>query len=81
VDSKIIKNYITPSIVERLGLLYRQKLKPYTLVTILEELVLYRDKIINLKIGLVQVNIKRQDVIVNFNILLLGQNEVVLGII
>jgi hypothetical protein len=81
VDSKIIKNYITPSIVERLGLLYRQKLKPYTLVTILEELVLYIDKIINLKIGLVQVNIKRQDVIVNFNILLLGQNEVVLGII
>jgi hypothetical protein len=53
VDSKVIKNYITPSIVERLGMLYRQKLKPYTLVTILGDLVLYRDKIINLKTGLV----------------------------
>jgi hypothetical protein len=55
-----------------LGLLYRQKLKPYTLVTILGEPVLYKDGIINLEIGLVQVNIKRQNVIVNFNILLLG---------
>jgi hypothetical protein len=56
-------------------------LKPYTLVIILGDLVLYKDRIINLKIGLVQVNIKGQDIIVNFNILLLGQNKVVLGII
>jgi hypothetical protein len=56
-------------------------LKPYTLVIILEDLVLYRDSIINLKTRLVQINIKRRDIIVNFNILLLGQDEVVLGII
>ena len=58
MDSKVIKNHITPKIVERLGLLYRQKLKPYTLVTILGDLVLYRDGIINLKTGLVEVSIK-----------------------
>jgi hypothetical protein len=59
-------------------MLYRQKLKPYTLVTILKDPVLYKDKIINLETGLVQVNIKRQNIIINFNILLLEQNEAVL---
>jgi hypothetical protein len=56
-------------------------LEPYTLVTILGDLVLYKDRIINLEIKLVQVNIKGRDIIVNFNILLLGQDEAVLGII
>jgi hypothetical protein len=36
---------------------------------------------INLEIGPVQVNIKGCDVIVNFNVLLLGQDKAVLGII
>jgi hypothetical protein len=53
VNSRVIKNHITPKVVERLGLLYRQKLEPYTLVTILGDLVLYKDGIINLEIGLV----------------------------
>jgi hypothetical protein len=53
VDSKVIKNHITPKVVEWLGLLYKQKLEPYTLVIILGDLVLYKDKIINLEIGLV----------------------------
>jgi hypothetical protein len=39
---------------------------------ILGDLVLYKDGIINIEIGLVQVNIKRYNIIVNFNILLLG---------
>jgi hypothetical protein len=56
-------------------------LELYALVTILGEPVLYRDGIINLETGLVQVNIKRRDIIVNFNILLLGQDKVVLEII
>jgi hypothetical protein len=72
VDNKVIKNHITSSIIEWLGLLYRQKLESYTLVTILKDLVLYKDSIINLKTGLIQVNIKGRDVMVNFNILLLG---------
>ena len=45
------------------------------------EPVLYRDSIINLETGLIQVNIKRRSIIINFNVLLLGQDEVILGII
>jgi hypothetical protein len=58
VDSKVTKNYIIPNTVKWLGLLYKQKLKPYTLVTILGDLVLYRDRIINLETGPVEVSIK-----------------------
>jgi hypothetical protein len=72
VDSRVIRNHITPNTVERLGMLYKQKLEPYTLITISGDLVLYKDDIINLETELVQVNIKGRDVIVNFNILLLG---------
>jgi hypothetical protein len=53
----------------------------YTLVIILGDLVLYRDGIINLKTKPVKVSIKRQSIIVNFNILPLEQDKVVLGII
>ena len=45
---------------------------------ILRDPVPYRNGIINLETGLVQVDIKRHDIMVNFNILLLGQDEVVL---
>jgi hypothetical protein len=62
-------------------LLYKQKLEPYTLVTILGDLVPYKDGIINLETRPVQVNIKERDIIVNFNILLLGQDKAVLGMI
>jgi hypothetical protein len=81
VDSGVIRNHITPKVVEQLGLLYRQKLEPYTLVMILGDLVLYKNKMINLETGPVQVSIKRYNIIVNFNILLLGQNKAVLGMI
>jgi hypothetical protein len=50
VDSGVIRNHITPKIVEQLGLLHRQKLEPYALVTISGDPVLYRDGIINLEI-------------------------------
>jgi hypothetical protein len=72
VNSRVIRNHIAPKVVERLGLLYRQKLELYTLVMISGDPVLYKNGIINLKIGLVQVNIKRRNIIVNFIILLLG---------
>jgi hypothetical protein len=49
VNSKVIKNHITPEVVEWLGLLYKQKLEPYTLVMILGDPVLYKDRIINLE--------------------------------
>jgi hypothetical protein len=53
VNSGVIRNHITPKVVEWLGLLYKQKLKPYTLVTILGDPVLYKDGMINLEIELV----------------------------
>jgi hypothetical protein len=53
MDSGAIRNYITPKVVEQLGLLYKQKLEPYTLVTISGDPVLYKDGIINLEIGLI----------------------------
>jgi hypothetical protein len=53
MDSGVIKNHIIPKVVEWLGLPYRQKLEPYTLVTISGDLVLYRDRIINLETELV----------------------------
>jgi hypothetical protein len=51
MDSKVIRNHITPKVIEWLGLPHRQKLEPYTLVTISGDLVLYKDKIINLETG------------------------------
>jgi hypothetical protein len=56
-------------------------LESYTLVTILKDPVLYRDRIINLKTKPVQINIEKRDIIMNFNILPLGQDKAVLGII
>jgi len=45
---------------------------------ILGDLINYKEGIINLKIKLVIIKIKRKEVIINFNILLLGNNKVVL---
>jgi hypothetical protein len=53
VNSGVIRNHIAPKVVKWLKLLYRQKLEPYTLVTILGDLVLYKDRIINLKTELI----------------------------
>ena len=50
MDSKIIRNHITPKTVERLGILYKEKEYLYLLITILGEPVLYKDSIINLGI-------------------------------
>ena len=50
VDSKVIRNYIIPKIVKQLGILYKEK-NLYPLIIILEELVLYKNSIINLKTG------------------------------
>jgi len=49
------------------------------LVIISRDLIIYGDKIIYIKIGLILVTAKGRLVIVNFNILLLSNNKVVLG--
>jgi len=46
---------------------------------ILENLINYRESIINLEIGLVIIRIKGKEIMMNFNILLLGNDKVVLG--
>jgi len=46
---------------------------------ILKDLINYRGNIINLKIGLVMIWIKGKEIIINFNILLLGNDKAVLG--
>ena len=81
IDSGVTRNHIIPQIAEQLGILYREKEHLYPLITILGEPVLYRDGIINLKTGPIQVNIKGQSITVNFNILPLGTDKAVLKII
>jgi len=54
---------------------------PYLLIIILRDPIIYKDKIIYIKTGLIPMIIKRKSVIINFNILLLNNNKVVLGIL
>jgi len=46
---------------------------------ILKDLINYRGGIINLEIGLVIIRIKGKEIIMNFDILLLGNDKAVLG--
>ena len=48
---------------------------------ILGDPIIYKDKIIYFKIGLVELELKGKHIIILFNILLLGKDEVVLGIL
>jgi len=59
-------------------LLYRQKENLYPLVTISGDLILYRNGIIHLKTGPVEIEIKGQKTTVLFNVLLLGKDKAVL---
>ena len=45
---------------------------------ILGDLINYKGGIINLEIGLVIIRIKGKEIIMNFNILLLGNNKAIL---
>ena len=78
VDNKTIKNHISLAAIKKMGLPYRQKENPYPLITILEDPILYRNIIIHFKTGPVKIEIKRQSVVVSFNILLLGKDKAVL---
>ena len=46
MDSRVIRNHILLLVANRLGIPYKEKEKPYLLVTILGDLILYRDSII-----------------------------------
>ena len=60
---------------------YRQKENLYPLITISGDPILYRNGMIHFKTRLVKIEIKRQKVVVSFNVLLLGKDKVVLGIL
>jgi len=45
---------------------------------ILKDLIIYKDRIIYIKIGIIPITIKGRLVTINFNILLLGNNKAVL---
>ena len=53
VNSRAIRNHIILKVVEWLGIPHKEKEKPYSLVMISGEPVLYKDGIINLKTGLI----------------------------
>ena len=49
------------------------------MVIILENLITYKNKVINIKTGLITIDIKGKMITMNFDILLLGNDKVVLG--
>jgi len=60
-------------------MIYWQKEYLYPLNIILGDLINYKEGIINLEIGLVIIRIEGKKITINFDILLLGNNEAVLG--
>ena len=78
MDSKVIRNYILLITVKKLKILYKLKENLYPLVIILRDLIFYRNRVIYIKIKPIKLRIKRRRVIINFNILLLGNNKAVL---
>jgi len=60
---------------------YQQKEHLYLLVIILRDLINYKKGIINIEIKLTIIKIKGKEIIMSFNILLLGYNKAVLGML
>ena len=58
MDSRVIRNYILLIIVKRLKIPYKLKKNLYLLVTILENLISYKNRVIHIKIKLVKLKIK-----------------------
>ena len=70
-----------PAAAKRMGIPYREKEVPYPLVTISGDPITYKDGIIWLKAGPLSIKLKRRIIEVSFNILLLGKDEAVLGML
>ena len=73
-----MKNYILLIIIERLKIPYRLKENLYPLIIILGDPISYKNGVIYIKTELIELKIKRQKIVINFNILLLGNNKAVL---
>src|SRR6266702_348692 len=79
MDNGVIRNYMLLKAIKRLGLSYRQKRDLYPLVTILGDLILYKNRMIYFKTELVELEIKGRSVVMSFNVLLLRKDKAVLG--
>ena len=78
MDNRVIRNYILLITTERLEIFCKPKENLYLLVTILGDLIFYKNGVIRIKIELVELRIKEWKIVINFNILLLGNNKAVL---
>ena len=78
MDSRVIKNYISLAIVKKLKIPYKLKENLYLLIIILGDLISYKNKVIHIKTELLELKIKGRRIVINFNILLLGNNKAVL---
>ena len=67
--------------VKWLGIICQYKEHLYLLNIILRNLINYKGGIINLEIGLVIIRIEGKEITINFNILLLGNDKAVLGML
>jgi len=67
--------------IKRIELSYRQKENPYPLVMISGDLILYENDMIYFKTRLVEIEIKGQKAVILFNVLLLGKDKAVLGML
>ena len=81
MDNRAIRNYILLAAVKRIKIPYRQKEVSYLLVIILGDPITYRDSIIQLKTELLNIKLEGQIIEVSFNILPLGKDKAVLGML
>ena len=58
MDSRVIKNHILLVTVERLGIFYKLKENLYLLVTILGDLIFYKNRVIYIKTEPLELKIK-----------------------
>jgi len=72
---------MSPAAIKKMGLPYRQKENPYPLVMISGDPILYRNGMIYFETGLVKIEIEGWKVVVLFNVLLLGKDKAVLGML
>jgi len=81
VDSGATKNHMSPATIKRMELPHRQKENPYPLVTISGDPILYGNGMIHFETGPVEIKIEEQKAVISFNVLLLGKDKAVLGIL
>ena len=72
---------MSPIVIKKMELFYRQKENLYLLVTISGDPILYGNSMIYFETGPVKIEIEGWKAVVLFNILLLGKNKAVLGIL